>query len=54
MTRIEEDPDAANHLVLARGLDVVGAGAPSAPLGAGVVTVPGGGWRGGKRGEVVI
>ena len=31
-----------------------GTGAPSAPLGAGVVGVPVGGWRGGKRGEVVI
>ena len=36
-----------------RWLDVVGVGAPSAPLGAGAVWVPGG-WRGSKRGEVVI
>ena len=37
-----------------RGLGMVGAGAPSALLGAGVARVPVGGWRGGKRGEVVI
>ncbi len=44
----------AGTAVLSARLDVVGAGAPSAPLGARVVSVPGSGWHGGKRGEVVI
>jgi hypothetical protein len=36
------------------GWGVIGAGAPSAPLGGGVVMLPGGGWHEGQRGEVVI
>ena len=56
---------AARESALMRGIETLGAsvqgpahrcraGAPSAPLGAGVATVPGSGWRDGQRGEVVI